>query len=1093
VKIEKISCTQFAGIIDREVSFTDGINIIYGKNESGKSTLVNLISRTLFQDAKLHKTKNKDFLSLYFPSEQKGSTYSGDFVDGNITFSTERGQFKLSKEWRKEAKDSRCTLFTPQDTIYRDQKYINSLLKDELRYGEGVYSEMLFSSQTAADESLSTILDASKKTEGKQEILNVVSKVFSESDGITTEAIGAKIDEKIEKINGKHWDSEREKPQSHNGRWQKEKGEILEAYYAWEDAEQELEKISELESESDKASADYTEKEMALNDAEHALEKFQGCIAAIREQKTKEEQLKIKTDYLSELKDDLSEWHSTEKNLEIARSLKFEKAKSLYIQLSAYNREVEHCPSIEDIRSVEAAIYKEEADKAAAYYTECETALDEAESAKKKFEEYYAEENRKKREKKDKEEQLKTKIGDLSELKNDLSEWHSKNEKLERASTLQKEKEKREILDKYKEAKVLYEELNALRRVLEECSYPSDEEIKSVKAALRKKETFENKLCGMNLNAVINMLEGHTACVTSLRTGEKLDITNGNTIITEAVNITIPEVMEMQLTPANVNAEEINAQISEQKSIIESVFEKYHVNTPEELETLFQKAAESEKKLKETQFQFDLLMGSQTYEELLEKVNQINIEVRSKEDIEQDIFIVCGNQNVSEFITAAKTIIAGYGKRYVSISELELKIKNVQCEIDKIQDSLSQAQNIPPEYADITDLDAHLKRLQLDVELKRTQRDKALSEKASTSSKLKDYEDLLTSAPAKMKCVFEKYHVNTLEELNTLYRKAAQLKEKIEKIQSELSMLRGSQPHDEFEAMVNSISGEVRSKEEIEHNIFKLCGSSDVNEFIIAAQRAIEIYSKKYVGISKLESKIKDIEFEIAKINTSLSTVQNIPQEYADITDPEAHLKKLQDDVKSKYDQKERTAEAKSSASSRLETYEETLGYDPTEKVKTTKRELEEKKALLRHWQNIKKVYEEQKAMTDNNPLQDIGECFTHYLSMISGGNVVSEFQKPESLDMNIYSHNHLLDYEKLSEGTKETVSLAFRLAVLEHLFPNGGGVIVFDDPFANMDSERAAQSCELIKECAKKHQVIFLTCRDDYSNLSAANVIKIS
>ena len=52
MKIKKVATEQFAGIRDREVDFDDGINIIYGKNESGKSTLVNLISRTFFQDAK---------------------------------------------------------------------------------------------------------------------------------------------------------------------------------------------------------------------------------------------------------------------------------------------------------------------------------------------------------------------------------------------------------------------------------------------------------------------------------------------------------------------------------------------------------------------------------------------------------------------------------------------------------------------------------------------------------------------------------------------------------------------------------------------------------------------------------------------------------------------------------------------------------------------------------------------------------------------------------------------------------------------------------------------------------------------------------
>jgi exonuclease SbcC len=94
-------------------------------------------------------------------------------------------------------------------------------------------------------------------------------------------------------------------------------------------------------------------------------------------------------------------------------------------------------------------------------------------------------------------------------------------------------------------------------------------------------------------------------------------------------------------------------------------------------------------------------------------------------------------------------------------------------------------------------------------------------------------------------------------------------------------------------------------------------------------------------------------------------------------------------------------------------------------------------------------------------------------------------------LDFEIISGDRLIDFGKLSEGTKETVSLAFRLAVLDHLFPDGE-VIVFDDPLGDMDAERSAQSCELIKECAKRHQVIFLSCKEEYIDIFGGNVIRL-
>ena len=101
MKIKNLSCTQFAGIRDKSLEFHDGVNLIYGKNESGKSTVVNLISRTLFQNPKINARVDKDFCRLYFPSAKKGSAYAGDFADGRISIVSDAGEYTLSKEWGK--------------------------------------------------------------------------------------------------------------------------------------------------------------------------------------------------------------------------------------------------------------------------------------------------------------------------------------------------------------------------------------------------------------------------------------------------------------------------------------------------------------------------------------------------------------------------------------------------------------------------------------------------------------------------------------------------------------------------------------------------------------------------------------------------------------------------------------------------------------------------------------------------------------------------------------------------------------------------------------------------------------------------------
>ena len=87
------------------------------------------------------------------------------------------------------------------------------------------------------------------------------------------------------------------------------------------------------------------------------------------------------------------------------------------------------------------------------------------------------------------------------------------------------------------------------------------------------------------------------------------------------------------------------------------------------------------------------------------------------------------------------------------------------------------------------------------------------------------------------------------------------------------------------------------------------------------------------------------------------------------------------------------------------------------------------------------------------------------------------------------------LTYDTLSDGTKDTIALAFRLAMLEHLFPEGNGLAVFDDPFTDMDPGRVRQACRLVQKFAERNQVIFTTCDNKYEEIfgnGPVNVVHI-
>ena len=53
MEIKRVSCDQFAGLLDREIDLDKGLNIIIGENESGKSSLVDLLYSLFLQSTSL--------------------------------------------------------------------------------------------------------------------------------------------------------------------------------------------------------------------------------------------------------------------------------------------------------------------------------------------------------------------------------------------------------------------------------------------------------------------------------------------------------------------------------------------------------------------------------------------------------------------------------------------------------------------------------------------------------------------------------------------------------------------------------------------------------------------------------------------------------------------------------------------------------------------------------------------------------------------------------------------------------------------------------------------------------------------------------
>ena len=110
----------------------------------------------------------------------------------------------------------------------------------------------------------------------------------------------------------------------------------------------------------------------------------------------------------------------------------------------------------------------------------------------------------------------------------------------------------------------------------------------------------------------------------------------------------------------------------------------------------------------------------------------------------------------------------------------------------------------------------------------------------------------------------------------------------------------------------------------------------------------------------------------------------------------------------------------------------------------------------------------------------ELGRIAAEYMSRVTGGRysqvlINRDFSAMARTQSDTVAH----DSNYLSAGTLDLLYLAVRLAVCELALPEGEPCpLIIDDALVNLDETRFAQAMELLKDIAKKRQVILFTCR---------------
>ena len=94
--INKLKINSYGKLKDKEIDLKNGINIIYGQNEAGKSTLINFIKNSFYG---ISKNKNGKDISDY----DRYKPWIGEEFSGKVEYQLSNGKkFEIYRDFNKK-------------------------------------------------------------------------------------------------------------------------------------------------------------------------------------------------------------------------------------------------------------------------------------------------------------------------------------------------------------------------------------------------------------------------------------------------------------------------------------------------------------------------------------------------------------------------------------------------------------------------------------------------------------------------------------------------------------------------------------------------------------------------------------------------------------------------------------------------------------------------------------------------------------------------------------------------------------------------------------------------------------------------------
>lgn len=309
MKINKLKINSYGKLKEKEIKFEDKINIIYGKNEAGKTTILKFITNSFYGISKNKNGKETSDFEKYMP-------WVGEEFSGKIEYELDnKEKYEIFRNFKKK---------NPQ--IFNEKK--EDILK-QYNIDKSKGSEFFYE-QTKMDEELflSTVLVNQQEVKlGKQEqnvlIQKIANLVGTGEDKVSFKRAIERIDRrKLEEIGTER---SREKPINILN---KEINKLKEK-------KQELEKYEKIKYEIEE-NKNQTKNEIEEIENENNFLKEIKII--IENEKIEEEKINLKTKIEKESEQKIRELKNKRKEINIENENTYEKGKKIKLEKSKTNK-----------------------------------------------------------------------------------------------------------------------------------------------------------------------------------------------------------------------------------------------------------------------------------------------------------------------------------------------------------------------------------------------------------------------------------------------------------------------------------------------------------------------------------------------------------------------------------------------------------------------------------------------------------------------------------------------------------------------------------------------------------------------------------